>query len=110
MPFWYHDVTPRKARVLGTEGNTQHLYSAIGIAGIIIEIGPAEFDRVQAALAVIVSSVADCVNFEIGTPYNIGKLERPTIRLYKHLAVGREQLRLSLVLYSPRAPALPAIE
>ena len=109
VPFWCHDVTPREARVPGTEGNTQHPCGAIGVAGIIIETGEAEFDRVQAALAVIVGSVADCVNLGMRTPYDIGKLERPNIRLRKHLAGDRAQLRLSLVLYNPRILALPAI-
>ena len=47
---------------------------------------------------------------EVGTPYDIGKPERPDIRLRKHLARDDEQLRLSLVLYTPRIPAPAAIE
>ena len=94
----------------GTEGNTQHPCGAIGVAGISIDIREADFDRVQAALSVVIGSDADCVSFEVGTPYYTGKLEPPDVRLRKHLAGDKEQLRLSLVLYNPRNPAPTIIE
>ena len=110
VPFWCHDVSPRDFRVPGTEGTTQHPCGAMGVAGIFIEIRKAEFDRVQTALAIVTESDAESISFEVGTPYDIGKPERPDIRLRKQLARDNEQLRLSLVLYNPRVPAPVAIE
>ena len=110
VPFWCHDVTPRERRVRGTESNTQHPCGAMGVAGIFVEIGKADCDRAQAALAVIVGKEGNSSNFEMGTPYDIGMIDRPNIRLRKSLLDNKEQLRLRLVLYNPRTPTPPSIE
>ena len=110
VPFWCHDVTPRERRVRGTEGNTQHPCGAMGVAGIFVEIRREDFNRAQAALAVIVGNEGNGSDFEMGTPYDIGMIDRPNIRLRKSLLDSKEQLRLRLVLYNPRAPTPSPIE
>lgn len=110
VPFWRHDVTPREQRARGTEENTQYRCGAMGAAGIVVEMRKTEFDRAQAALAIIIGNDGNGVDLEMGTPYDIGIVQRPQIRLRRSLLGDKKRLRLRLVLYSPRAPTPAAIE
>jgi len=104
LPFWCHDITPRENRVPATDGNARHPCGAVGIAGVLSEIaGDDQYERVEAALPAITG--ASCrqhadARFEVGTPFDIGRLQCPTIRL-KRLHKS-QQSRLVLVLQSPR--------
>lgn len=102
VPFWCHDVTPRMLRVPAIDGNTHHPCGAVGVAGLIVEVGETDFERANAALPAVTNlPTNEEASYTTSTPFDIGRPDEPTIVLRKGKEEQRRDLRITLEIQCP---------
>ncbi|KAI7278124.1 hypothetical protein KC345_g6163 [Hortaea werneckii] len=111
VPFFCEDLTPRERRVPAMNGNTHHPCGAVGLSGVVIEVSDGHYERLNKSMGAIVNAASiEQGRYPLGTPYEIGRPDPPSVWIRRRPLDGEKEMQLKLVVQCPGKGDQPNLE